>query len=129
MDVAGAEPLRIHIRGLTASAIIGVRPKERERPQDIAIDLALDVVSRAGRTDSLSDAVDYKRLKDAVLSRVRNSRFQLIEALASSVADLCLRHPQVRAVEVTVDKLGALTGARSVAVSLRRQRVTPPVTA
>lgn len=129
MDVAGAEPLRIHIRGLSAHGVIGVRPEERARTQRVALDITLDVVSRAGRTDRLSDAVDYKRLKDAVLSRVRNSRFQLIEAMASSVADLCLRHPQVRAVEVTVDKLGALTGARSVAVTLRRQRITPPVTA
>lgn len=129
MDVAGAEPLRIHIRGLAASAIIGIRPEERARTQRVVIDLTLDVVSRAGRTDRIADAVDYKRLKDAVLSRVRNSRFQLIEALASNVADLCLRHHQVRAVEVTVDKPGALTSARSVAVSLRRQRIAPPVTA
>jgi dihydroneopterin aldolase len=88
----------------------------------VSIDLALDVVSRAGFTDRLEDAVDYKTLKDAVLRRVRASHHQLLETMAADVAGLCLRHPDVRAVEVTVDKPGALTGARSVAVHLRRER-------
>ena len=117
-----AQPVRIHIRGLGARAIIGVRPGERRKRQDVVLDLSFDTRSRAGRSDRIADAVDYKRVKDAVLAHVERSRWHLLEALAESVADLVLREPGVTAVQVTVDKPGALRFARSVAVEVRRSR-------
>lgn len=116
------EPMRIHIRGLSARAIIGARPRERLRRQRVSLDITLDVLTRAGGTDRLADGVDYVRVKDAVVRHVEGSRHHLLETMASAVADLCLRDPAVQAVQVTVDKPGALTGARSVAVTLRRER-------
>jgi D-erythro-7,8-dihydroneopterin triphosphate epimerase len=119
---AAARPATILVRGLSARTIIGVRPEERAKRQDVVIDLALDVATRAGSTDRLEDAVDYKAVKDQVLAYVEGSRHGLLEALAQGIADLCLARPGVRAVEVTVDKPGALRFARSVAVHLRREQ-------
>jgi D-erythro-7,8-dihydroneopterin triphosphate epimerase len=120
--LAAAEPATIFVRGLAARAIIGIRPEERAKRQDVVIDLALDVATRAGRTDRIEDAVDYKVVKDQVLAYVEGSGHGLLEALAQGIADLCLAQPAVQAVEVTVDKPGALRFARSVAVRLRRER-------
>jgi D-erythro-7,8-dihydroneopterin triphosphate epimerase len=119
-----AEPATILIRGLAARTYIGITADERAKRQDITIDLSLDVTTRAGRTDRIDDAVDYKTIKDAVLDYVEETDHDLLEALAQGIADLCLVHPEVQAVEVEVDKPGALRFARSVAVRIRRERAT-----
>jgi 7,8-dihydroneopterin aldolase/epimerase/oxygenase len=111
----------ILLRGLAARCVIGVRPWERRRRQRVVLDVALTAdLGAAASTDDLAQALDYKVLKDDILAHVRTSSFRLLEALAASVADLVLADPRVRAVDVTVDKPGALTGARSIAVRIRR---------
>lgn len=121
-SAATAEPATLVIRGLAARTFIGITADERAKRQDVLIDLALEVTTRAGRTDRIGDAVDYKAVKDAVLRYVEGTRHNLLEALAQGIADRCLRHPGVQAVEVEVDKPGALRFARSVAVRMRRER-------
>lgn len=111
----------IHIRALSASAIIGVNPTERTKKQKVVIDLEVGYENVAGKTDKLRDAVDYKQLKKAVLDYVENSSHFLLEALAEGVADTCLERPGVKSVRVVVDKPGALRFARSVAVEIRRE--------
>lgn len=113
---------RIVVRGLATRAILGIHPHERRKRQDVLLDVALEVTSRAGATDRIGDAVDYKRIKDDVLDLVESSRYHLVEALADAVAELCLSHAAVRSADVTVDKPGALRFARSVAVQVRRER-------
>ncbi len=56
------------------------------------------------------------------MAHVEASDCFLIEKLADNIADMCLQELQVRAVTVTVDKPGALTKARSVAVEIRREK-------
>jgi len=123
---ATAEPATLVIRGLAARTFIGITADERAKRQDVLIDLTLEVSTRAGRTDRIADAVDYKAVKDAVLRYVEGTEHNLLEALAQGIADRCLRHHGVRAVEVEVDKPGALRFARSVAVRLKRERLVRP---
>lgn len=113
----------IHVRDLRVACIIGVRPEERRRPQTVVLNLSLAVsIERAARTDRLADTVDYATLKKRVLEHVRRSRFRLLERLADSVVRLCLRTPGVQAARVVVDKPGALSLTRSVAVEIVRRR-------
>lgn len=113
----------VHIRGLQARCIIGVRAWERKRRQRVVIDLAFESdLAPAAVRDDLREVVDYKRVKDQVLRHVQQSRHLLLEALASSVADLVLGDERIQAVDVTVEKPGALTSATSVAVRIQRQR-------
>ena len=56
------------------------------------------------------------------MAHVEASDCFLIEKLADNIADMCLQELKVRAVTVTVDKPGALTKARSVAVEIRREK-------
>ena len=69
---------------------------------------------RAGESDRFEDAVDYRALKKRILELVGESQFHLIEALAQSIADECLRDERVERVEVAVEKPGALRFARKV---------------
>ncbi len=118
------EPLdRIHIRELRLRCILGLRDWERRKKQEIAIDLTLHADLRAAcRSDAIGDTVDYSTLKQRVIDLVEASQFQLVERLAQAVADLCLEEARVRRAEVTIDKAGALRFARSVAVSITRER-------
>jgi len=113
---------QIHIRQLKLNAVIGVCPRERKAPQQLIVDLALHMdLQVAGRSDQLTDTVDYAALVERVRKAAAKSSFQLLEALAEHIADLCLRDPRIAAVDVTVAKPGALPGI-GVAVTVHRSR-------
>lgn len=111
------------MRDLAARCVIGDNPDERRARQDVVLQLRLGYSGlAAGRSDRLADALDYRALKKRVVEHVEASSFRMLEALAESVADLCLAEPRVREATVTVDKPGALRFARSVAVEITRAR-------
>ncbi len=113
----------ILIRDLLARCIIGVREEERRHKQDVVINLVLSVDLRpAGKSDQLSDSVDYSTLKKRILAHVEQSHYSLVEALAEAVAGICLQEPAVRRVKVRVEKPGALRFARSVGVEIVRRK-------
>lgn len=121
--MAEAPADRIFIRDLRTRCIVGVYPEEREKRQDVVINLVLYAdVSKAGQSDDIADTVDYKHVKNAVLDLVEQSEYRLIERLAERVAEVVLDHPGVEAVDVTVDKPGALRFADSVAIQITRRR-------
>jgi len=114
---------RIHIRGMQVSCIIGINSWERENRQRVIIDLAMSCdLRKPGRSDRIEDTVDYRALKDRIIREIAASEYFLIERMAEHAADVCLENPVVKEVCVTVDKPGALTGARSVAVEIVRTR-------
>lgn len=113
----------IIVRGIRARCIIGERAWERRRRQRVLVDLAVEAdLGPAARLDDLAQALDYKTLKDRVRGHVAASQHRMLEALASGIADLVLEDPRALGVEVTVEKPGALSGAKTVAVQLRRRR-------
>lgn len=114
----------IFIRDLRAVCIIGINPRERVDPQEIVINIRMDAdLLQACQTDDITDTIDYKILKDQLLSFCNDSSYYLIERLADEVAKRVLAYSaKVHHVEVTVDKPGALTGASSVAVRVERTR-------
>ena len=114
---------RIHIRDLKARCIIGINDWEREKKQDIVINLTLHAdLSAAGQSDRIGDTVDYKDLRNRIIDAAESSRYFLIERMAEAIAQLCLEDPRVQRVDVAVDKPGALRFARSVAVEVTRTR-------
>ena len=121
--MAAAPPDRIEILGLAVPAIIGVFDWERKVRQTVILDLAMETdVRRAGRTDRLADALDYKAVSKRVQALVKASRFRLVEALAEEVARTVLAEFDARRATVRVEKPGALRGARTVAVVITRSR-------
>ncbi len=114
---------KIYIRDLSVECIIGTKPHERENKQTVVINLVLDCdLAPAGETDELDDTVNYKTIKDAIAAFVEESQFFLLEKLARQIANICFEDQQVLGVSVAIDKPGALTGARSVAVEIHRER-------
>ncbi|MDA8157488.1 MAG: dihydroneopterin aldolase [Actinomycetota bacterium] len=114
---------RILIKDLLVRAIIGVFEEERREKQDVLINITMFAdLEKAGTSDSISDTVDYRKIKKEVLRFAENSSFRLAEALAEAVAKICLSEQHVKAVRVTVEKPGALRFARSAGVEIFRRK-------
>jgi len=113
---------RITIRDLGFRCIIGVNEDERREKQDVIVNLTLWAdLRKPCQSDDIMDTVDYKALKKMILTRAEQSQFFLVEALAQTIADICLAQPLVQKVRVCVEKPAALRFARSVGVEITRQ--------
>ena len=114
---------RIYIQDLRVACLIGARPEERTRTQEIGIDVCLHLdLEEPGRSDRLEDTVDYGNLAAEITAMAESSSFQLLERLAEEVAALALARPKVEGVEVKVSKPRALPRGRAAAVEIFRQR-------
>ena len=113
----------ILIRDLKVRGIIGLNEWEREKEQDILINITLHIDCRAaGASDSVDDALNYRTLTKAVIAYAESSQHFLVEALAHNIARICVVDNGAELAEVRVEKPGALRFADSVGVEVRRRR-------
>lgn len=108
---------KIIISGLNASCILGIRPEERVSPQQVIVDLSLNMsLTSAAGSDDIKDTVDYDELSAKVLRFIRKSDFKLLEKLAYEVAKLAKEYTRASEVRVLIKKPAALTDADYAAV-------------
>lgn len=111
----------IRINGLCAQAIIGTREEERESPQEIFLDIEIEFdESKALKSDNLGDTVDYQAIKRKVMAFVENSRYHLVEKLASEVLNLIMEDKKILFARICVEKPHALRFVRSVSLELKK---------
>ena len=97
---------RIVVVGIRELGVHGALPEEQTRPQPFEVDVELAVdLATAGESDALEDTVDYAAICEAVSNVVRSERYQLLERLATRIAEVCRVDDRVRSVAVTVRKL------------------------
>ncbi len=114
---------QIYIKDLHLRTIIGINEEERRNRQDVLINIVMDVdMRRAGASDDIDDAVNYRTITKRIIQLVENSGFYLVEKMAAEIAVICLGDPRVERARVTVEKPGALRFARSVGVTIERGR-------
>lgn len=113
---------KILVRNLLVRGIVGINDWEREKKQDILVDLELARdLAAAGASDDVGDTLNYRTLTKAVIAYVEDSSHYLVEALATEIARICIEHGAAR-VRVRVEKPGALRFAESVGVEIERSR-------
>ncbi|MCK5919314.1 MAG: dihydroneopterin aldolase [Methylococcales bacterium] len=112
----------IIISDINAQTVIGVKPKEREKPQPLSISLILyHDLSAAGQSDAIEDTIHYGIVTRRVKALVEKYHPQLIEAMAAHIADYLLETFPIDRVQVRVEKPQALLpNARMVAVQIER---------
>lgn len=114
---------KIIIRDLIARGIIGINDWEREKPQEILINIELWVdLHKAGESDDLHDSVSYRTIAKRAQAHAETAGRLTVEALASDLARICLEEPGVQRVLVRVEKPGAVRFTRSVGVEIERTR-------
>jgi dihydroneopterin aldolase len=92
----------IELAGIELFGHHGVLEEEKEHGQTFWYDDELEV-GEWGATDRLEEAVDYRLVLDAV-REVNEQRFELLEALASTVAETLIDRFAIARVKVRVRK-------------------------
>ena len=115
---------RIQIHDLLIRGILGINPDEREKRQDILVNTTLWADTRAAaKSENIDDAVNYRTITKAMIAHVEQERPFLVERLAQDLANICLEtDTRVQAVEISVEKPGAIRFARSVGITIYRTR-------
>ena len=116
---------RVHIRDLVVSGILGINPDERIYRQDILVNATLWADTRdAAESDDIDDAVNYRTITKQLIAFIEQAEPMLVERLAAELVEICLdADERVAAVEMTVEKPGALRHARSVGITIYRDRI------
>jgi FolB domain-containing protein len=114
---------QVFIRDLVARGIIGVNDWEREKPQEILINIVLLTdLHKVGGSDDIRDSVNYRTLAKKVLAHAETAQRQTVEALAADLARICLEEPGVQQARIRVEKPGAVRFSRSVGVEIERAK-------
>ena len=115
----------ITITGIEVFAYHGVLPEEKQAGQRFLVDVELSLdLSKAGASDALAETVDYGLLALRIHDVVASERWDLIERVATRVAETVLEDARVGAVVATVHKPAApiAVGFSDLSVTVRRDR-------
>jgi FolB domain-containing protein len=112
---------KVFIKDLLVRGIIGINDWEREKIQDILINITVFTdTGTAAVSDDLADCVDYRALAKKAQSHAETAGRFTVEALANDIARICLEQKGVNKVIVRVEKPGAVRFAKSVGVEIER---------
>lgn len=119
-----AAPDVILIDNLRVQTRIGVYDVERERPQTVRFDVAIDTVS--GYLDQVMTTDTYVSYADVVAfiedKATSGEHVRLVEEWAAGVADFVLENPLVAQVTVSVLKMDIFEQADGVGIRIVRRR-------
>ncbi|MFC2043405.1 dihydroneopterin aldolase [Chloroflexota bacterium] len=114
---------KVFIKNITARGIIGIKDWEREKPQEILINITLFTdIKKAGQSDNIKDCVNYRTVTKKVIKHAETAERFTVEALTSDLVEICLDYPGVEKALVRVEKPGAVRFSESVGVEIERSR-------
>ncbi|MEA3441542.1 MAG: dihydroneopterin aldolase [Chloroflexota bacterium] len=114
---------KVFIKDLLARGIIGINDWEREKKQEILINIVIYAdIKKAGRSDDIKDCVNYRTVTKKVIAHAESAGRFTVEALAEDIANICLEEPGVSKVLVRIEKPGAVRFAKSVGVEILRAK-------
>jgi dihydroneopterin aldolase/2-amino-4-hydroxy-6-hydroxymethyldihydropteridine diphosphokinase len=118
---------RIVVQGVSSLGHHGVLEFEKREGQEFIVDVTMEVdLSKAGRSDDLTQTVNYADVAAAVVARITGPSFDLIERLAEVIADDVLANDLVESVEVVVHKPEAPVGYPFTDVQVQITRPNAP---
>ena len=94
----------IELVGLEVHGYHGVNEDERRDGQPFVFDVWLEVPDGTGASDRIEDTVDYREVAALVREVSDGRKFQLLEALAATLAEALLARFPTEAVRVRVSK-------------------------
>jgi FolB domain-containing protein len=115
---------KVFIRNILARGIIGLNEWERDKPQDILINIDLYTKTRdQAVSDDMTEIIDYSKVTKQVIRHAETAKRFTVEALADDIARICLEDTRVLKVTVRVEKPGAVRFAQTVGVEIERNRL------
>jgi FolB domain-containing protein len=114
---------KIFIKDILARGIIGIHDWEREKPQDILINLVIFFTEHEDpKPDDLREYIDYSAMTKRVIQVAETAQRFTVEALAEDIARICLEEPKALKAIVRVEKPGAVRFTQSVGVEIEREK-------
>ena len=111
----------IYIKSLSIETVVGLYDWERKIKQNIIFDIEMATDIRpAAASDDIKDTTNYKSISKRLIQFVGDSRYQLVETMAEDCAQLILSEFSVPWVKITLNKIGALRGAKDVGIIIER---------
>ncbi|MFQ5596789.1 MAG: dihydroneopterin aldolase [Nitrospiria bacterium] len=113
----------VTIKNLRLRTIVGVYEWEKKNVQEIRIHIRVTFDgTKAAESDDIQETIDYKKLRNQIISHVEGTDFNLVEKIASDVADIALGFPIADKAVVEVEKPGALRLTDSVSIVVEKTR-------
>jgi len=102
----------------------GVRQAERDQTQEFRVDIDVEAdLGEAARSDDLADTVDYTAVRAVAKEVIEGRSMQLLESLATVIAERVAAMPRVTSVSVRVAKRPAgMQPIEGAAVRINRTR-------
>jgi len=115
---------QILINSLEVYVIVGVHDWERTNRQLVLLDIKISYDCQlAGKSDQLTDALNYQDVCETLTQEIEKTEFKLIEALAEFCAKLILEKFPVKKVKITLHKPDAIKNTQSIAVRITRSKL------
>lgn len=114
----------IHLTGIRCYGYTGYLPEEQVLGQWFEVDVTLWLdLCPAGKSDAITDTLDYRSTISTVQQLVKTSKFALVERLATAIAESILESQGVTQVQVRLTKLAApipdFTGKITIELTLK----------
>lgn len=113
---------RIFVREFVLPIRIGAYAHEREKPQKVRFDVAVNVTRLDHAVEDIRDVFSYDLITDAIRMIVAQEHIPLVEMLAERIAAVLLTHRRVTSVTVRVEKLEIGPGGTGVEIVRRWPR-------
>jgi len=111
----------VFIEALEVETVIGIYDWERNIRQKVVLDVEMAFDNRKpAASDKIEDTINYKAVSKRLIAYIEASNFELVETLAERCAAIIRDEFDVPWVRLRLAKPGAVTGAKSVGVTIER---------
>lgn len=116
MDIIFLNEVKVQTR-------LGVPEWERMVEQTILLDVEISYdLSKACQSDNVADTIDYGLVVNRIRETLKETSFQLVEALAEHLCQLILQEFNALSVKVKVSKPSILPGLKALGVIIQRSK-------
>ena len=110
---------QIILKGIRSNCIIGINSDERERKQEIIINLLI-FHDFSKLDDDIKNTINYSSVYKFTKKFVENSKFYLIETLGNKLADKLIKEFKLNQIEIEIIKPSVFDNGETVSVKLKR---------
>ena len=113
----------IFISELKVKTKLGVPKWERMLAQTIILDIEIGYdLKAAGKSDAISDTIDYGAIVMRIHETLHKNSFQLVEALAEHICQLIFIEFGAQTAKVKVAKPAILLGLKALGIIIERSK-------
>ena len=110
---------QIILKGIRSNCIIGINSDERERKQEIIINLLI-FHDFSKLDDDIKNTINYSSVYKFTKKFIENSKFYLIETLGNKLADKLIKEFKLNQIEIEIIKPSVFDNGETVSVKLKR---------